>query len=77
MKKIQISENATISKVQRIKGIETDTISAVMHLNGQKSNITFDTLTDNVIIHDWYNFVYDVAMSLIEPIRSYMHDLMV
>ena len=61
-----------INKSKHHKGNDSDyyTIKAVCEKN--KLNITYDTMTDKVVIHEWYRLTKEQRNIVIRKVKDYI-----
>ena len=70
--KFYVNDKVLISDVSEIKGRISHCIIAKMQVEGvkRKSDITYDVIKDNVIIHDWYRFDGGLLNTLIPLLKN-------
>lgn len=72
---VQKLECGSISNVKRVKGNITDCFWAIFHYLGFKINITYDCLTNVLLIHEWYDLPESELTKISDMLQKYFQSL--
>lgn len=64
--------NFDVGQIERITGITTDCVYAVVQKDDRETNISYDYISGRFVIHEWYFFNEDEIKEMQTSVKNHL-----